>query len=160
MGRHKSDAQVNNAPVTVLRGHEEVVSQWKHLQPGDLVKVSSPHPNCHNMSGRKSEQFSAPSHCLCLDMQHVHVVGGALAKGQCMYTLVLLYMVHVLTDCPMHLNKLCDAQPYFSCSAVCTLFETDVATAVPRQSMTCIATGGCRLSDPSRPAVPVILRQR
>lgn len=39
MGRHRSDAQVNNAFVTVLRGHEEVLSQWRHLQPGDLVKV-------------------------------------------------------------------------------------------------------------------------
>ncbi len=41
LGRHRSDAQVNNAPVTVLRGHEEGISQWKHLQPGDLVKVCS-----------------------------------------------------------------------------------------------------------------------
>ena len=40
VGRHRSDAQVNGATVTVLRGHEEVQSQWKHLQPGDLVKVS------------------------------------------------------------------------------------------------------------------------
>ena len=39
MGRHRSDAQVNSSPVTVLREHEEVASQWKHLQPGDLVKV-------------------------------------------------------------------------------------------------------------------------
>lgn len=30
---------MNNAFVTVLRGHEEVLSQWRHLQPGDLVKV-------------------------------------------------------------------------------------------------------------------------
>ena len=41
LGRHRSDAQVNNAPVTVLRGREEGISQWKHLQPGDLVKVCS-----------------------------------------------------------------------------------------------------------------------
>ena len=41
LGRHRSDAQVNNAPVTVLRGHEEGTTQWKHLQPGDLVKVCS-----------------------------------------------------------------------------------------------------------------------
>ena len=39
LGRHRSDAQINNSNVTVLRGHEEVISQWKHLQPGDLVKV-------------------------------------------------------------------------------------------------------------------------
>ena len=39
LGRHRSDAQINNSGVTVLRGHEEVISQWKHLQPGDLVKV-------------------------------------------------------------------------------------------------------------------------
>lgn len=42
LGRHRSDAQINGADVTVLRGHEEVVSQWKHLQPGDLVKVCRP----------------------------------------------------------------------------------------------------------------------
>ena len=30
---------MNSSPVTVLREHEEVASQWKHLQPGDLVKV-------------------------------------------------------------------------------------------------------------------------
>ncbi|DBB09563.1 hypothetical protein WJX82_007159 [Trebouxia sp. C0006] len=41
LGRHRSDAQVNNAPVTVLRGHEEGTTQWKHLQPGDLVKVAA-----------------------------------------------------------------------------------------------------------------------
>ena len=42
LGRHRSDAQINNSDVTVLRAHEEVVSQWKHLQPGDLVKVWTP----------------------------------------------------------------------------------------------------------------------
>ena len=39
IGRHNSDAQVNSATVTVLRGHEEIQTQWKHLQPGDIVKV-------------------------------------------------------------------------------------------------------------------------
>lgn len=43
IGRHNSDAQVNSALVTVLRGHEELQSQWKHLQPGDIVKVSPDH---------------------------------------------------------------------------------------------------------------------
>ena len=46
LGRHRSDAQVNNADVTVLRGREEVISQWKHLQPGDLVKVCCFCPAC------------------------------------------------------------------------------------------------------------------
>ena len=46
MGRHRSDAQVNSSPVTVLREHEEVASQWKHLQPGDLVKVCHAIPQC------------------------------------------------------------------------------------------------------------------
>ncbi|KAL3133538.1 hypothetical protein ABBQ38_007389 [Trebouxia sp. C0009 RCD-2024] len=46
LGRHRSDAQINNSCVTVLRGHEEVLSEWKHLQPGsqipaDLLFLSS-----------------------------------------------------------------------------------------------------------------------
>ena len=39
VGRHRSDAQVNNTPCTVLRGADEVATQWHKLQVGDLVKV-------------------------------------------------------------------------------------------------------------------------
>ncbi len=39
LGRHRSDAQVNNTPCTVLRGPDEVVTQWHKLQVGDLIKV-------------------------------------------------------------------------------------------------------------------------
>eukprot|EP00891_Asterochloris_glomerata_P006425 jgi/Astpho2/6425/e_gw1.00093.28.1_t len=39
LGRHRSDAQINNAPAVVLRGREEVHTQWRHVQIGDVVKV-------------------------------------------------------------------------------------------------------------------------
>ena len=39
LGRHRSDAQINNAPAMVLRGREEVHTQWRHVQVGDVVKV-------------------------------------------------------------------------------------------------------------------------
>ena len=39
LGRHRSDAQINNAPAVVLRGREEVHTQWHHVQVGDVVKV-------------------------------------------------------------------------------------------------------------------------
>ena len=46
LGRHRSDAQINNAPAVVLRGREEVHTQWRHVQIGDVVKVRllSQHP--------------------------------------------------------------------------------------------------------------------
>ncbi len=40
IARHSSDDQINGKPVTVLRGSEEVLACWAHLQVGDVIKVS------------------------------------------------------------------------------------------------------------------------
>ena len=56
LGRHRSDAQINNAPAVVLRGREEIHTQWRHLQVGDVVKVRllsqvPPSPSAASCSG-------------------------------------------------------------------------------------------------------------
>ena len=95
LGRHRSDAQVNNAPVTVLRGHEEGTTQWKHLQPGDLVKVCSfalkeppppsitpnglPPVDCLQWVAPNDQEFESDPyqwqlHTVCLAPMHLHII--------------------------------------------------------------------------------------
>lgn len=79
LGRHRSDAQINNSCVTVLRGHEEVLSEWKHLQPGDLVKVCLPHPSRHLGRCRPSHGTSA---CACSQSSYTLLL-HAMSKHCC-----------------------------------------------------------------------------